>query len=357
MIPRKRRRYALVVISCLACFACTEDDTSDSGTSRVDQEQFLQNTSDLITKEYLQLKEEAEELSLLLDSLGMQPSLQRLQAAKMQLKKTWLQWQNVSYFELGPAENSSLRSSINIYKTDTTQIEQNIASGNYNLDQVAMKDAKGFPALDYLLNAYEESLVINKIQQQTNRVQYLQAVVSDLRSKVSEVSNAWGTYKGEFDRNTGTDVGSSTGALVNALNQHHERFFRDNKIGIPLGVRSAGIARPDFVEAFYGNYSLELAVANFSAMKQLYLGKNGYGLDDYLKALGAEELNLSIVNQINAIELKLNALTDPLEDQILSNSAAVQQAYNEIQKLIVLWKVDMPSRMGILITYQDNDGD
>jgi len=33
------------------------------------------------------------------------------------------------------------------------------------------------------------------------------------------------------------------------------------------------------------------------------------------------------------------------------------EVYAELQALVVLWKVDMMSALGILVTYQDNDGD
>ena len=181
--------------------------------------------------------------------------------------------------------------------------------------------------------------------------------MADLKTKVEAVNTQWGDYKNTFKAATGTDVGSSTGILINTLNLHFEKYFRDNKIGIPLGVRSSGIARPEFCEALHGEYSVELAMANLQAMKELFSGDEIYGLDDYLQASDASTLNSTILSQFDAIEMRLNALSDPLPAQINSDPAAVQSAYNEMQRMIVYLKVDMPSRLGVLITYQDNDGD
>jgi hypothetical protein len=64
-----------------------------------------------------------------------------------------------------------------------------------------------------------------------------------------------------------------------------------------------------------------------------------------------------IKNQFATATTKLQALTDPLSDNIKNNNTAVTAAYTELQKLTVLLKTDMPSSMGILITYGDNDGD
>jgi len=41
----------------------------------------------------------------------------------------------------------------------------------------------------------------------------------------------------------------------------------------------------------------------------------------------------------------------------LTNPSVVDAAYVELQKQVVLFKTDMPSSLGVLITYQDNDGD
>ena len=92
-------------------------------------------------------------------------------------------------------------------------------------------------------------------------------------------------------------------------------------------------------------------------MKECYLGGSGIGLDDYLKASDAAELDAQIQAQFNVIEGRLIAINNPLKKAVINQSQEVQALYNELQKLIVLWKVDMPSRLGVLISYQDNDGD
>jgi predicted lipoprotein len=354
-----RRRNKLIISGLLlGLFACTEDDGNDKDISKVNQQQFLQNMGELIVEDYNQFNTAVVDLVQKTDSFERYQDQSHLDDLQEALKNSWTSWQSVSPYDFGPAEIVALKSAVNVYKTDTSVIEQNIQSGSYNLDQLSMADAKGFPALDYLLNGKADTSLLKAYQTSTSRQQYLKAVVSNLSTKVNQVLTEWNTsYKSKFISKEGTDVGSSTGLLVNALNQHFEKFYRDNKLGIPLGVRSSGIARPDFVEVAYGKYSVDLLIAGFESIKNLYLGGSAYGLDDYLKALGASDLDASIQSQMEIIDLKINALSNPLEGQIATNTSFVQETYNELQKLIVLWKVDMPSRMGILITYQDNDGD
>jgi hypothetical protein len=46
-----------------------------------------------------------------------------------------------------------------------------------------------------------------------------------------------------------------------------------------------------------------------------------------------------------------------LANAVVNNSSPVNTAYLKIVQALVLLKTDMPSALGILITYQDNDGD
>lgn len=336
--------------------ACTVNEKDDEAKN-VDQAAFLKNTSVIIFNNYQSLIQEVNKLKLEIDTLDRLTNIEQLLKVKAQLKSTYLKWQKVSMLEFGPAETAALKSAVNIFKTDTAQIELNIISGNYNLDQISMKDAKGFPALDYLLNGKIEVDLIKMLNSTENRIQYINAVINDIKSKVDQVTTEWDTYQTTFANASGTDVGSSTGMLINSMNLHFEKFLKDNKIGIPLGIRSSGIKRPDFSEAFYGGYSVELVKANFDAIKNIYLGGTNYGLDDYLNDANAVDLNERIKNQIMVIDLKLNALSGTLPYLIDNEHIKLQETYNEMQKLIVLLKVELPSRMGVLITYQDNDGD
>jgi hypothetical protein len=88
---------------------------------------------------------------------------------------------------------------------------------------------------------------------------------------------------------------------------------------------------------------------------------NGEGLDDYLIYLSAqyngENLSAFIENQINTIISNLNGLNDPLSNEVLVNSQEVADVYQSMQMLVPSIKVEMTSALGVLITYQDSDGD
>ncbi|MEX2379512.1 MAG: imelysin family protein, partial [Vicingaceae bacterium] len=326
MRHKKHIKLLLNIILISALWACRDDDKKDDNDIQFDQAAFLANLSaEVILPAYTDANVAVNELSLSIDSLIIEKNQLRLDEAQAKLKTAYLAWQKVSFLEFGPAMNVGLRTNANTFPTDTAEIESKIAQNNTNMDLLDMSNKKGFPALDYLLNHSNDSLILAELN--NNRSNYLSAVVQDLKNKFNTVYGEWsGNYQSSFNNSLGTDVGSSSGQLINALNQHYERNFRDGKIGIPIGVRSLDIPRPEDSEAVYGGYSIELAVANFEAMKDFYYGKDGLGLDDYLKSADAESLNQTIQNQMVSIDSKLNVLNDPLPAEIQNNYQALKDS-------------------------------
>lgn len=357
----------IALLCCLSFFSCVDDDSNNNQDMSANQTEFLKNSAAIISEGYDSAKQSSALLAASIESVKLAAKQRALtdndiSNVKVNLKTAWNDWQKISLYGFGAAEQLALKSNVNIYKTDTLAIENSIQAGTFNLESLSSKDQKGYPALDYLLNSKSTAQTVAALNSDSSRINYLTAVASDIANRIKDVQESWKNNQANFESNVGTDVGSSTGMIVNAINQHYEKFFRDNKLGVPLGVRSAGIARPDFCEAVYGGYSVALVKSNFLAFKRFYTGTrnnlvNGYGLDDYLIAAEAADLDNQIQVQIDLIDLKINALSDPLPQQIQSDPQTVQEAYSEIQKLIVLLKVDLPSRIGVLITYQDNDGD
>jgi predicted lipoprotein len=353
-----RLKIALIGLVFLGLFACSEDKNEDENTVEFNQSALLLNLSNnIIVPSYNQLNANVNDLSIKVDSFIASPRIRTLNEVRLAFELSYNNWQRVSFLELGPAATNGLRTAVNIYPANNNLIEQNISSNSYNLDAFSNLAAKGFPAIDYLLYAKSDSSVISDFNS-NNRKMYLKNVCEKLVEQISQVNSAWNSsYKTTFESQTGTDIGSSIGMLINTLNQHYERNFRDGKIGIPLGIRSSGVVRLNDIEAKNSSISFDLIKSNFEAMKNIYFGENGLGLDDYLIASNASDVNSIISSQITKIESELSQYSGSMENAIQNQNQELLTTYQEIQKLIVYWKVDMPSRLGVLITYQDNDGD
>jgi len=362
----------VVVVSATALAACDSGSVTD--TSDIDRTALLNNYgSNIILPAYETLQNETDDLNVAAEAFVASPSVSTLAEVRTRLRAARLAWQDANLFQFGPAENVALRGALNTYPTDEDQIDDNVASGSYTLGSVNNQAAGGFPAVGYLLygvGASDEEIVAAYTDGSNadGLGQYLADNTAFIKSNIDQVVTGWqpsgGDYLGMFtsEANAGTDVGSSLGMLINALVLHYERFARDGKVGIPAGVRSAGVARPTATEAHYGGYSLELARANVEAIKRLYQGTgldgaSGTGLDDNLRTLDAAALDTEIANELDGSMDALSGLSDPLANQIEENNDPVLAAFQEMQDVVVLLKADMTSVLGVTITFQDNDGD
>lgn len=366
---------AILLILASILYACGSDNSvTNTDENDFDRAEMLNNFgNNIILPSYEELKSNVDELNSSLDEFASDPNETMLSSAQNNLKEARLAWQNANVFQFGPAESNILRVILNTFPADTDKIDSNIESGDFNLNTIGNRDAAGFPALGYLLHGVGESdadvvAAYTDDSNADNRLQYLQENIDLIKSAVDATYEAWSPEDGNFiaefldESNAGVDVGSSLGQLINAFILHYERFIRDGKIGIPAGVRSANIPRPSAAEAFYGGYSVELAIENMRTVSRLYFGNSlngeqGLGLNDNLIALDAQDLADNTGTELNEAIASLEALSDPLSAQIETDNDPVLNAFQEMQDLVVLMKADMASRLGISITFQDNDGD
>jgi predicted lipoprotein len=371
-------RSAAVVLIALAVFqACSKSSpspnsggsgTTGSGFSRT---AMLTNLStNIIVPGYVTFQASVVALDSAITIFNSSPDATKLATLQAAFIDTYKKWQSVSVFDIGPASDQNLRISLNTFPADVNQINSNLSSGSYNLASLSTLPAEGLPAMDYLLFGVgpDNATILAQYTTDgnaTKRKAYLAAVSSVVRTKVTAVTNAWKTsYPATFVAAAGTDVGSSLGILTNELNEDFE-VLKNYEIGIPSGTESMGTTFPAKVQAYYSKISLQLAELHLQAIENIYLGVgtagDGLSFDDYLVSLKAQYngglLSDAIKAQFTTSLTKLKVLTDPLSAQIISNNTVVAAAYVPLQQTLVLLKTDMPSALGVLITYGDTDGD
>lgn len=344
---------------------------TNNNSSTFDRQAMLTNFStNIIIPAYTSFQTAAVNLDAAVSAFNTTPNTANLTALQTAFQATYKQWQATSIFEVGPAATATLRVNVNTYPADIAKINANITTNAYDPGALANLAAKGLPAMDYLLFGVGTDnssilLMYTTDGSAANRKAYLAKLSAELKTEATTVLSGWSGYKTTFVNSTGIDVGSSTGQLINQLVYDFE-ILKNYEIGQPAGVQTMGTTFPAKVQAYYSKMSLQLALLHLQAVQNLYLGKSaqgdGLGLDDYLIKANAKytdgtPLNTVIQNQFAAATAKLQALTDPLSDNIKSNPTAVVAAYTELQKLTVLLKTDMTSALAVLITFGDNDGD
>ncbi len=364
--------FSLVIVQCKK----KADDEDLNPDDSFDKAAMLANYADnIIVPGYTNFKTATDSLDFATDIFVKNPTISNLKTLQSIFLNAYVRYQAISTFELGPAEAELLRASVNIFPCDTNKINSKIAAGNFDLSAILDIDVKGFPAMDFLLfnSQQNAAIILSRFTTSTNAAnakQYLVAIVTEIKRKSDAIYNGWsttgGNYANTFKNNLGSSVGSSLASLVNQFNFNYENL-KNARVGIPLGKKSLGVLYPNKVEAFYNAQSITMAIEQLKAIENVYLGKDekgndGLGLDDYLIALKTEHpsgmLSDVIKTKINLIKQELLKFKGGnFSEMITANPAQFETLYQHIFQLTVLIKVDMPSAYGVMITYEDNDGD
>ena len=351
----KRIIFGLFVSALFLITACNKDKNKDE----FDKAALLQNFADnIIQPRYADFKTKIDSLEILFIAFQSNPTEGKFEDLKAQWKACYLSFQRVKTFDFGPAMNTGFKGAIGTFPTDTTQISSNIAAGTYNLATAANADAVGLAALDFLFYQTDAYLKITTSQFYS---QYCLDVIQKMKSETDAVVNAWTTFKSTFITSTGNESTSMFSMLVNDFCQDWEEA-KAAKLGIPLGKYSLGIQRPEYIEARYSGYSLPILKASLSSIAEIYSGigtngQDGIGFDDYLIALDKSTLNNTIKTKFQTIDGLFSPFNSTLEIELTQNQTSLENLFNAISEQVIFIKTDMTASFGILITYQDNDGD
>jgi predicted lipoprotein len=366
---------AAVIILSINCSKSGSKSSGNSTTAGNSDSILVNIGTNIILPSYQALATAVNSLDSSIGDFNTSPNATRLTNVQTLFKTAYIAWQSASEYDyFGPAStNQPVLAALNVWPTNATLIDSNIKVNSDNVNTFANTAAKGFPALDYLLFVAGGNTLTNFTTdaEAANRKTYLAAVSADLKTEVNAVLTAWsasgGNYLNTFTTGSGNSVSSSLGLLINSLDQDFE-ILKNDRLGIPLGLIPVGVTSPVLpqeVEAYYSGISAQLALAQVKAVQGIFLGNsgkgNGLGLITYLTNAGAKynggPLSDTITAAFTLDVTDMQAVPDPLSQTIQTNPASAQAAFNVSQKLVALLKTDMPSALGVLITYGDNDGD
>jgi predicted lipoprotein len=346
---------AITVVVFSSCKKDEEETTED-----FDKGALLVNLSgNIILPSLDQFSNDLNSLNAGATLLSQNTSAQQFEAVREAWKDAYLTWQTVKIFDFGPIRDNGFKGATGTYPIDTTDINANISSGSYVLGTASNVDAIGLPSLDYL---FYRAGALDSIQSNPNCVGYIQDVVSKMVNETNTVISAWAGYESTFNSSTGTSSTSGFSEFINEFNRDFE-LAKTAKVGIPLGKQSLDIQMPEYLEARYSGFSFELLRESIASLQRVYNGNSfssltgGVGCDDYLLHLERSTLDNTIDDSFANIINKIDAFSTPFETAMETNTAACDELYLLFQQHVVHIKTDMTSAFGVLITYQDNDGD
>ena len=367
------KKFLSIVFLLVLINACSSDDGVEDPISLVDdfdRGSMLTNLSDnIIIPSYEGF---AVKMTLMKDA-GQTFTASPNQNSLEQFRASWLDayksWQRIEMFNIGKAEELQYSYYMNVYPLTISDVENNIINGAYDLNSVNNQDAQGFPALDYLLYgiADNDSALIAMYSTGSDASKYsnyVNAILNQMDRLTQEVLTDWkSSYRSTFINSKSNTATSSLNKLVNDFIFYYEKGLRANKIGIPAGIFSSS-PLPNKVEAFYSkDFSKELVLDALQAVEDFFNGKHfnsnttGESFKSYLLYLDRNDIYVSTRDQFNAARLEINNLSNNLSDQVITDNSKMTRAYDELQKAVVLLKVDMLQAFSINIDYVDADGD
>jgi hypothetical protein len=194
---------------------------------------------------------------------------------------------------------------------------------------------------------------------------YLNALIAKMILNTNEVQNYWASNSDAFINSPGNTANSNLNLLTNDFIYYFEKGLRANKIGIPCGRWDNYQPYEKGVEAYYRkNLSKRLSLESLNACKKFFSGvhhvnnQSGESYIDYLLyKSGNNNLSENIINQMNESELALENLNDDFIQQLSSDNLPMMEAYDELQRVVVLLKTDLLINLSITVDYVDADGD
>lgn len=372
-------KFLSVLAITAAIAACSSDDSPGTGGENTNPDTFnrgemLVNWADnIIIPAYTAFKADADALTAASNVFTAAPTLQNLQQLRNSWQTAYLSFQNVSMFEIGKAEEVRYRNRLNIYPTSVVEIEAAIAEGNYNLELPSAVDAQGFPAIDYLLNGLgdtDEAIVAfyTTHPNAAGYKSYLTTVSTAISDLTTTVLNDWNNgYRDAFVSNTSSSSSGAVDKLTNDYIFYYEKSLRAGKVGIPAGIFSTE-PLPENVEAFYKkDVSKQLLLQAITASEDFFNGKHfnstatGPSYKSYLDYLNSvkngEDLSALINAQFDLAKTKATTLNNNFVQQIDADNEQMLLTYNELQRNVILLKVDMLQALDINVDYVDTDGD
>lgn len=303
-------------------------------------------------------------------------------AASLELsRQSWrsaiASWQQAELFRFGPMGRAGTPGALdlrdNIYAwplISRCKIEEQLVNQAYAAPSfsTSLINGRGLGAIEYLLfyegtdNTCSSFSVINAngtwaalgadaLAQR--KAEYALAAAKDVLERATELTNAWAPSGGDFrtqlvTAGRGSQVYASEQAALNAISDalfYLENEVKDDKIGKPVGLYECFTAScPEAIESQYARASTDHLRANVRGFRQLFQGcgedNAGVGFDDWLSAVGAEEIATAMLHELGEAERAIDTLSPPLEQAIVTDIDQARAVHTALKRFTDILKTE-----------------
>ncbi|MCB9195130.1 MAG: imelysin family protein [Flavobacteriales bacterium] len=351
--------------------SCKKHDVEKSD---FDKSKMLKSIADeQITPLVLEFKLNTEHLNQSIQNFCSTPNLSNLDILQADWVETSITLEKCLIFNVGTIQDSYVFNKMESRPVNSSFIEfyisDTVSISNSFIESIG-SSSKGLSAIEYLIynELDDEQIVIDSFSLSSysaRRIEYLSSLGENLLDQSLILYNTWNNgYYSTFISYDGNNIGGVVSDLINEISSILE-VVHGQKLGFPLGKDLvSSIAQPDDVESPLSHQSLSMLRANIDGIESIFfndISSSSIGFDDYLNSLNARYYNqfLSIALKVKFKEVNdaLDKIEQPLEIAVINQYEDVEEAYNLLRELLVMFKVDVASQLSITITLNDNDGD
>jgi uncharacterized protein len=324
----------------------------------------------VISPGYTDLDAKCRAMTNAIAQLALAPSQVSLDAARQAWMGVAAAANRLRCFQAGPIVDREYVAAFYYWKIHGSKVDNTIHDPR-PIDQAFLKDqgadVKGLFTLEYLLfgqpheapgetKAAKTPLELLSGADAKRRCDFLLLVARDLEAKAAQLAADW-TAPGEKGACGKFASGGqeSINLLVNQLAAAVESAS-ENRLHFTLDLPKPLAGQLYRIEGSASGSSLQGFVATIEGVQKMYLGVGGSGLADAVKPVNPQ-LDKRLREQFTTAISATQAINAPLEEAVIANRAAIQDASDKMKALEVMFKVDLTSALGVTLTFNSTDGD
>ena len=306
----------------------------------------------LIIPSFEQLESDAEALQKTLEELKQNNNAETLQKAQDSWKALATTWQSAKIYNFGAYKETYISSWVQGNMVNKKALERKISLATDAIDEKYVDNSganvKGLYAAEYLL--FDEAM-IQKLKNSPKHLDYLLGLSQNLVSLSKKSAKIWQENQQNFVTSTAMDVDGSTGQLINSLIFLIQKTYQND---LAKAVREDGTVKLEEFYANYSEYSKELMLAELTTIEANFEN----GLYQYIELLNVDKsLNNRIQTRLKELKATLKSLDQSLEKTASTNAKDLEPLKTQLRDTFTLFKVDLANQLGIVLTFNDNDGD
>jgi predicted lipoprotein len=272
-------------------------------------------------------------------------------------------------YQTGPVADRQLVSTFYYWQTIPSRIESIVKKPSPAFDQAFLDNegatVKGLYAIEYLLfdrrggqpgEPLEAAKALDLLSTSPRRCEYLAALARDVADKATQLSKDWSATGPQGAAEKFSSGGqASLNLLVNQLTQSLETVLQ-NHLNFALALPTPVDRQLNRIKGSRSGTSLQGVIVALEGVNKFYRGENGLGLHDSLNRVNPA-VATRVQDKLTAAIAAARGIGEPLERAVVDKRGPLETAVKETHDLEVLFKVDLPSALGVTITFTSGDGD